>query len=299
MTTDEAFRYCIALAKSHYENFHVATWLLPKKLRLPFYTIYTYCRCSDDIADEYNGLAATPQTCAETLQKLDVWQSQLDVSFDFVTELPDDIHPVFIALRKIAAEYRLPKQPFVDLLVAFRQDQTTPQYETYHQLLDYCRYSANPVGRMVLHLVCQPTTGQCDWSDSICTALQLANFWQDVLRDKTIGRCYIPQDIAARYGIDTANLQDIPSFRAMIRELVTDARQRFQTGVPLVNSVPKEIRTDIRLFIDGGLAILNAIEKINYGVLVQRPVLSRWTKLRLFLRAICGRTILSVPLMAM
>jgi squalene synthase HpnC len=286
MTTDEALRYCITLAKSHYENFHVATWLLPKKLRLPFYVIYTYCRYSDDIADEYNGLAATPQMRVDTLKKLDAWQAQLDTCFNFAAELPDGIHPVFIALRKITAEYQLPQQPFADLLAAFRQDQTTPQYETYNQLLDYCRYSANPVGRIVLHLVCQPTAEQCYWSDSICTALQLANFWQDVQRDKAIGRCYIPHDIAARYGVDTANLHDTPPFRLVIRELVADARQRFQTGVPLVDSVPKEIRTDIRLFIDGGLAILEAIEKIDYAVLLQRPVLSRWTKLRLFIRAV-------------
>jgi squalene synthase HpnC len=282
----KALQFCTALAKSHYENFHVATMLLPKKLRLPFYVVYAYCRCSDDIADEHDASAEARQAA---LEKLDAWQEQLDVCFDFTQELPENIHLVFIALRKIAAEYQLPRQPFADLLVAFRQDQMQQHYAAMNDLLDYCRYSANPVGRIVLHLVCQPSEQQLLWSDSICTALQLANFWQDVKRDLEIGRCYIPQDIARRYNVVTENLHDSPSFRMMILELTADTRRRFQEGTPLIDSVPKSIRTDIRLFIDGGNAILDAVEKSGGNVLTRRPVLSRWTKLRLLLRAVLFR----------
>ncbi|MDR0327695.1 MAG: squalene/phytoene synthase family protein, partial [Planctomycetaceae bacterium] len=172
---------------------------------------------------------------------------------------------------------------FSDLLIAFRQDQTQQEYATFDDLLRYCRYSADPVGRIVLHLVCQPTAEQLAWSDSICTALQLANFWQDVRRDKAIGRCYIPQDVAKRFGVDLADLHDSLAFRRMMQELVADARNRFLAGRPLIESVPRILRKDISLFIRGGEAILDAIERIQFNVLEERPALSRWTKLRLLL----------------
>ena len=281
MTEAEAFAYCKRLAQSHYENFHVASFFLPKSLRQPFHIIYAYCRCSDDLADEHDG---SPESRKLALQRLDDWQRQLNQCFD-QTEPQDktqsETHPVFIALRSLLQQYTLPKEPFADLLVAFRQDQTQQCYATFDDLLHYCRYSANPVGRIVLHLVCAPTSEQLAWSDSICTGLQLANFWQDVRRDKNIGRCYIPQDVARRFGVNLADLHDSPEFRQMMQELVADARNRFHIGKPLVKSVPKMLRSDIALFIRGGLAILDAIERIQFNVLETRPALSRWTKLRL------------------
>ena len=288
MTESEAFAYCKRLAQSHYENFHVASLFLPKSLRQPFHVIYAYCRCSDDLADEHDG---TPESRTIALQRLDDWQRQLDQCFD-QTGRPSTgtiPHPVFIALRSLLRHYPLPKQPFADLLVAFRQDQTQQCYATFEELLHYCRYSADPVGRIVLHLVCTPTAEQCAWSDSICTGLQLANFWQDVRRDKEIGRCYIPQEIAQKFGIDLADLQNSPEFRRMIQELVTDARTRLDAGKPLVETVPNILRADISLFIRGGLAILDAIERIQCNVLELRPALSRWTKLRLLWGTVCGR----------
>ena len=279
MTESEAFAYCRQLAKSHYENFHVASFFLPKHLRQPFHAVYAYCRCSDDLADEHDG---TPESRQRALQKLDGWQRQLDECFKQVNPT-DGTHPVFVALRSLLRQYALPKEPFADLLVAFRQDQTKLTYGTFDELLNYCRYSANPVGHIVLHLICPPTPEQLAWSDSICTALQLANFWQDVDRDRKLGRCYIPQDVAQRYGVDTTGLSDSPEFRRMMQELVADARCRFQQGSPLVESVPKMFRSDISLFIRGGLAILEAVERIQFNVLEQRPALSRWTKLRLLL----------------
>jgi squalene synthase HpnC len=293
--TNDSFAYCTRLAKSHYENFHVAAWFLPKALRLPFYVVYAYCRCSDDIADEHHG---SPESSRLALNNLDDWEKILNVCFTFQqSELKQIITQyqehrelaqrslVFPALQQIAQQYHLPRQPFADLLKAFRQDQTKKNYQTYDELLDYCKYSANPVGAVVLHLVSEPTQEQLAWSDSICTGLQLANFWQDVLRDKKIGRCYIPQDIAKRYDVNLENLQDSASLRSLLRELVEDARRYLKNGEPLVDAVPKNVRRDIRLFIDGGLAILDAIEKKHYGVLLQRPVVSKWKKIRLLLRA--------------
>jgi len=282
MTEAEAFAYCEQLAKSHYENFHVASFFLPKTLRQPFHIVYAYCRCSDDLADEHDGL---PESRNIALQRLDDWQRQLDLCFD-LTEPADETHPVFVALRSLLRRYALPKEPFADLLIAFRQDQTQQHYATFDDLLHYCRYSANPVGRIVLHLVGKPTSEQLSWSDSICTGLQLANFWQDVLRDKVIGRCYIPQNVAEKHGVGLSDLRDSPDFRRMMQELVADARCRFEAGKPLIESVPKIIRADISLFIRGGLAVLDAIERMQFNVLEKRPALSRWAKLRLLLGAL-------------
>ena len=282
MTEAEAFAYCKRLARLHYENFHVASFFLPKSLRQAFYVVYAYCRCSDDIADEHDG---SPESRKFALQRLDSWKQQLDLCFE-QTEPHAETHPVFIALRPLLRYYALPKEPFADLLIAFRQDQKQHCYATLDDLLNYCRNSADPVGHIVLHLVCEPTPEQLIESDSICTGLQLANFWQDVRRDKDIGRCYIPQDIARKFGVDVDHLQDSPQFRRMMQELVADTRNRFHAGKPLVESVPKILRTDISLFIRGGLAILDAIERIQFNVLEKRPTFSRWTKLRLLLETI-------------
>jgi len=282
MTESEAFDYCKRLAQSHYENFHVASFFLPKSLRQPFHVVYAYCRCSDDIADEHD---SSPESRQIALQRLDNWQQQLDLCFA-QTEPQSETHPVFIALRSLLRHYALPKEPFANLLVAFRQDQTQQCYTTFHDLLNYCQNSADPVGHIVLHLVCEPTSEQLLWSDSICTGLQLANFWQDVRRDRENGRCYIPLDIAQQHGVDIADMRDSPEFRRMMQELVADARDRFHEGKPLIESVPKILRTDVALFIRGGLAVLDAIERIQFNVLDKRPVLSRWTKLRLLLTTV-------------
>ena len=282
MTESEAFTYCKRLAKSHYENFHVASFFLPKPLRQPFHIVYAYCRCSDDIADEHDG---SPESRHTAMQRLDDWQQQLEQCFNQTTP-NENTPPVFVAMRSLLRRYSLPKEPFADLLLAFRQDQTQQCYATFEDLLHYCRYSANPVGRIVLHLVCKPTAEQLLWSDSICTALQLANFWQDVRRDRAVGRCYIPQDIARKFGINSDDFHDSPEFRRMMQELVADARDRFQAGKPLIESVPSQLRSDISLFIRGGLAILNAIEQIQFNVLEVRPALSRRTKLRLLLETL-------------
>lgn len=286
VSTDGAIDYCRRLATSHYENFSVATFLLPKELRTPFCVVYAYCRWSDDLADEHDGSEPSRK---RSLELLDWWQRGLDDCFNPGITLK---HPVFIALQEIAREFRLEKKPFEDLLKAFRQDQLRQRYERMDELLDYCRFSADPVGRIVLALIYAtlgetPSNRQLAWSDSICTGLQLANFWQDVARDAAVGRSYIPHEIASQYGFknDPDSWRDAAEFRAMIRQLVSDARERLLAGEPLIRSVPKRFRVDIALFVRGGLAVLDEIEKNGYNVLQRRPVVSRWKKIRLLLRA--------------
>ena len=285
MSLDESLAYCRRLAETHYENFTVASFLLSKRLRSSFHVVYAYCRWADDLGDEIGG---SDEERKESLRLLDWWEGELDRCFE--DDKPQS-HPVYVALRKIVREFGLLKQPFVDLLFAFRQDQTRRRYETLEELLDYCRFSADPVGRIVLQLAYSasggggPSEQELRWSDSICTGLQLANHWQDIARDARIGRCYIPQEVASRFGVDCEHLSETDEFRRMMRFLVDDARSRLCLGEPLIASVPQLVRPEIALFQRGGLAILAAIEKAGSNVLRQRPVVSRWTKLRLLLGA--------------
>ncbi len=214
----QAQAYCRRLARTHYENFTVASWLLPRKLRQHFANIYAYCRWSDDLADETAG-------GAESLQLLDWWQSQLDDCYRGIAT-----HPVFVALQSTIDEFDIPIDPFRDLLIAFRQDQTQTRYETFDDLLGYCRNSANPVGRLVLYL------GRChddrrgQLADNICTALQLANFWQDVARDYDRGRIYLPQESCRRAGYDEAMFarrEFNPQFRQLLAGEVDRAESLF------------------------------------------------------------------------
>ncbi len=291
LSVEDAFAYCERLARSHYENFSVVSFLLPRKLRRPFFAVYAYCRHSDDLADE----SPTP---AIALERLHSWEQELDRCFQGEAE-----HPIFVALREIIARHRLPKEPFADLLIAFRRDQTQQRYETLDELLDYCRCSANPVGRIILHLAASaagippPDEEMLAYSDAVCTGLQLANFWQDVARDWEKGRFYIPKAICRKFGyLPKEIFPDEPesvdrfdneeAFRAMIGFLVEDARERLRFGRALVRRVPRLLRTDIALFADGGLAILEAIERIRFDVWNRRPVVSKGKKLILLLKAL-------------
>jgi squalene synthase HpnC len=271
-----AREYCRRLARSHYENFTVASWLLPAELRPHFYHIYAYCRWSDDLADETAG-------GAESLELLDWWQSQLDDCYRGMAT-----HPVFVALRPTIEEFEIPIDPFRDLLTAFRQDQNCKRYETFNQLLDYCRNSANPVGRLVLYLARCHDEQRGLSADSICTGLQLANFWQDVARDYELGRIYLPEDSCRKAGYDESMFaahQFNKEFRQLLKSEVDRAEAYLLRGTPLVALVPASIRLDVRLFIDGGLAILNAIRRIDYDVWRTRPVVGKWEKIRLLAKA--------------
>ena len=291
--------YCERLARTHYENFSVATWFLPKRLRPHFYSIYAYCRISDDLGDE----VGDPQ---QALELLDIWEQELDSSYESLhNSVPlsgakDPLafssprHPVFIALRETVRECDIPKQPFADLLKAFRQDQTITRYQTFDDLRDYCRYSADPVGRLVLYACGYRDEERQRLSDCTCTALQLANFWQDVAVDYAKGRIYLPVESLRRFGVtedDIASRRFTLAFRELMRFEVSRAREWFERGLPLAKMVDRDLAIDIELFTRGGQEILNAIERQDFDVLRSRPAISKGRKFWLVLRAAAGKLI--------
>src|SRR5579864_2350971 len=276
----ESRAYCAHLARTHYENFSVATWFLPKRLRQDFYNIYAYCRISDDLGDEV-GDAAT------SLALLDEWQRDLDACYEGSPK-----HPVFVALAETVGYYDIPKHEFSDLLIAFRQDQTVTRFETFDDVLAYCRYSANPVGHLVLYLCGYRDRERQQLSDYTCTALQLANFWQDVSVDYEKGRIYLPLESLRKFQVTESDLtanRNTSSFCEMMRFEVARAREWFERGLPLVSKVDKELAIDLELFTRGGQEILNAIEKQGYAVLGRRPSISKSRKLALVARAALGK----------
>lgn len=264
-----ARRYCARLARSHYENFTVASALLPRRLLRHFHAVYAYCRWADDLADEVGG-------GSRALQLLRWWRGELLLCYEGQPR-----HPVMIALKETIRRFAIPSTPFLDLLFAFEQDQMVKRYQTHEQLLGYCRNSANPVGRLVLYLCESFTEENAVLSDHVCTALQLANFWQDVARDFAIGRVYLPQEDRRRFGYTEADLQNrrtTPAFRELLRYEVEQTRDLFYRGWPLLDRIDAEIRPDIELFIRGGLGILKKIEKVNFDVWSRRPELAKWEK---------------------
>lgn len=271
--------FCRAIATRHYENFTVATRLVPARLRQDLANVYAFARWSDDLADE----AADP---AAATRDLAAWRQELE---DCFAGRPR--HPIFVALRDTISRARLDIEPFARLLTAFERDQTTTRYETRADLLDYCRHSADPVGRIVLALEGCREEALVSRSDSICTGLQLVNFWQDIRRDRLAGRVYLPREDMRRHGVDETML-DRPracsELVALVRDEVAWARDCFAAGAPLVASAPAVLRPAIRMFLDGGLSLATAIERSAYDTLVRRPTVGRWTKLRLAARAWWG-----------
>jgi squalene synthase HpnC len=276
----EARSYCSRLARTHYENFTVASLLLPRRLLQHFHNVYAYCRWADDLADEAGG-------GTQALALLRWWKAQLIRCYQ-----GEPSHPVMIALQDTIQRFRIPNGPFLDLLFAFEQDQLVKRYQTYEQLLGYCRFSANPVGRLVLYLCEVHDDDNAALSDYICTALQLANFWQDVARDSAIDRAYLPEEDRRHFGYSDADLERrrfTPSFIELMRFEVERTRDLFYRGMPLVEKMSPELRIDIELFIQGGLAILSKIERAGYNVWQTRPVLSKWDKARLLAGALARR----------
>jgi len=279
-TLDEARAWCKQLAESHYENFHVASWFLPRDLRPHFYSIYAYCRVSDDLGDEVGD-------SAQALALLDLWGRELDACYEGRAR-----HPVFVALAETIRECFIPKEPFADLLVAFRQDQVVTRYQTIEDVLAYCRYSANPVGRLVLYACGEAIEENLRLSDFTCTALQLANFWQDVREDYRRGRIYIPKNDMEVFRVSEEQIAEsvaTPEFRGLMRCEVDHARSLFEQGLPLIGKVHRELALDLDLFSRGGLEILRAIERQGYDVLSSRPAISKRRKLALMLRAVSGK----------
>jgi squalene synthase HpnC len=281
-TLTEAREYCARLARTHYENFSVATWFLPRRLRQHFYNVYAYCRISDDLGDEVGDSAAA-------LELLDQWQAELDACYEGTPR-----HPVFVALHETVRQFDIPRQEFSDLLIAFRQDQAVTRFETFADVLGYCRYSANPVGHLVLYLCGYRDPERQQLSDFTCTALQLANFGQDVSVDYGKGRIYLPLEDLRRFGAaeeDIAQKRNTSSFCSMMKFEVERAHDWFRKGLPLIGKVDRELAIDLELFSRGGQEILRAIERQGYAVLGNRPTISKPRKLALVARAAMSKVL--------
>jgi len=264
--------FCRAVAARHYENFTVATRLVPPRLRQHLANVYAFARWADDLGDESAGPA-------EATAALASWREQLDECFAGRPR-----HPVFVALAETIRHTGLDRQPFADLIDAFEQDQRQTRYRTRAELLDYCRRSADPVGRIVLALEHCRDPRLVAMSDSICTGLQLVNFWQDVRRDRLAGRVYLPQDDMQRHGVDESLLDEVPAghaVRALVADEVAWARRCFAAGEGLAAAAPPVLRPAIMMFLGGGRAVADAIERAGYDTLSRRPTVGRWTKARL------------------
>ena len=285
-TPETAENYTRWLTTHHYENFNVVSWLLPKELHQHFYNVYAYCRWADDLGDEI------PDT-QRALELLDWWEQELNACYD-----GSPSHPVFIALRETVVAKEIPKQPFADLLRAFRQDQIVKRYPTWDAVLNYCVYSANPVGRLVLYLCGYRNEQRQKLSDATCTALQLANFWQDVARDLEKGRIYIPLDIAAAHGVREADIverQFNDHYVNLMKDLIARTRLLFAQGMPLAAMVDSRLSIDLEMFSRGGLAVLDAIAAAGYDTLHNRPSIGKGKQVRLLGRALVTHLVAKDP----
>jgi squalene synthase HpnC len=278
--SDEALQYTRWLATHHYENFQVVSFLLPKRLHQDFYNVYSFCRWADDLGDEIGDTQ-------ESLKLLAWWRGELQAMYRGEAR-----HPVFVALRDTAARHQLRIEPFDDLITAFEQDQTVTRYRDFAQLFEYCRFSANPVGRLVLGLCGYRDSERYELSDATCTALQLANFWQDVIVDLQKDRVYLPLDVLGRHGYPVEDLfarRFDARFAGAMREAVDVARELFFKGLPLAGRVDRRLAIDLELFSRGGLKVLEKIEQQGYDVLRARPAISKTERVGLLLAAVTRR----------
>jgi squalene synthase HpnC len=279
-TREESLAYTRWLATHHYENFHVVSFLLPKRLHQDFYNVYAFCRWADDLADEIGDTK-------ESLRLLAWWRTELQAMYE-----GQPSHPVFIALMDTAARHYLLQETFDDLIKAFEQDQVVTRYRDFEELFQYCRYSANPVGRLVLGLCGYRDAARQELSDATCTALQLANFWQDVIVDLDKDRVYLPLEILEKHGYPVEDLFERRfdhRFRAVMIESIGVARDLFLQGLPLAGQVDRRLAIDLELFSRGGLKILEKIEQQDYNVLESRPSISKVERVGLLLGAITRR----------
>ena len=271
---EQGREYTRWLATHHYENFHVVSFLLPKRLHQDFYNVYAYCRWADDLGDE----TGNPE---ESLRLLAWWRGELDAMY-----AGKATHPVFAALRPTVERHGIPRDPFANLIEAFVQDQTVTRYRNWDELFAYCKNSANPVGRLVLYLCGYSDERRQYLSDATCTGLQLANFWQDVTVDQQKDRVYIPLEVMERHGYSVEDLfarRFTPAFREVMRETVEMARSLFIEGLPLIETVNRRLSLDLDLFSRGGLRVLDKIAQQDYNVLASRPKISKVERVGLLL----------------
>ncbi|MEK6683612.1 MAG: squalene synthase HpnC [Nitrospirota bacterium] len=279
-TLDEAFEYCDRLAATHYENFPVGSRFIPKKLRPYVHSIYAFARIADDFADEPDTLDSLRFALLEN------WEGQL---LQCIWRTPQ--HPVFIALKETIHKFDLPVTLFQDLLTAFKMDVTTKRHDRFEDLLTYCRYSANPVGRLVLLLFGYRDPGLHALSDSICSALQLTNFWQDVVIDQR-DRIYLPLEDMAKFRYREEDLKEHrcnEAFRNLMRHEITQTRELFHRGLPLCDKVGRDLRFELHLIWNGGMTLLDRIENVDYDVFVHRPTLGLKDKISILTKAAIAR----------
>ena len=283
-SVDRAYEYCERLARSHYENFPVGSALIPKRLRKHFFSIYAFARIADDFADEDYGQGYGEN---ERLDLLNEWRRMLMESL-----VGRARHPVFVALARTASEFDLPAVLFEDLLSAFAQDVTVRRYESFDQVLDYCRRSANPIGRLILLLFGYRDEQRHQWSDDICTALQLTNHWQDVGVDLEKDRIYLPQDDLSRFELSADDLMRRDAsdrFKQLMKSEVERAQAMFARGKPLCTSVSGRLGLELRSVWLGGMRILDRVEMNGWDVFADRPVITSTDKLKILLVAVNKR----------
>ena len=270
---EESFEFCERVAKTHYENFPVASFFIPGDKRRYVWSVYAFARVADDFADEGG---SRPE---KRLEQLDRWEEYLYECYEGRAS-----HPIFIALTETVRRFGIPQAPLCDLLAAFRMDVTRTRFETFDDLLSYCQRSANPVGQLVLHIFGSATGRLIGLSDHICTALQLTNFWQDTVVDWLKGRLYIPLEDMTRFGYTEQDMESRlvdERFRKLMAFEVHRTRQLFEEGRPLLRETVSGLRFELELVWRGGMRILDKIEALNYDVLHTRPTVSLWDKVSL------------------
>lgn len=288
MDLDAAYAECLRDAREHYENFPVASALLPSRMRPHVAAVYAFARAADDFADEGSWSAEQRRAL------IDSWRSRLHASMSSsdqrppLTGEPPHTAAIFVALRHSIASLNLPVGLFEDLLTAFEQDVRVTRYETWDDLLDYCRLSAHPVGRLVLRIASHESPQLDRWSDAVCAALQLTNFWQDFERDLSHGRLYVPAAIQRLHGASETQLRDgFPSvWRATIEDVVRRTRAMFEEGASLSSMLRGRLAYEVRATWLGGMRILDKIEDAGFDVRSERPALgvrdAAWVATRLF-----------------
>jgi squalene synthase HpnC len=273
----EAREYTRWLATHHYENFHVVSLLLPKQLHQDFYNVYAFCRWADDLGDEIGD----PR---ESLRLLAWWREELQSMYG-----GHGTHPVFVALKTTVERHHIPIEPFDRLIQAFEQDQTVTRYQSFDDVFAYCVNSANPVGHLVLYLCGYRDRERQDLSDRTCTALQLANFWQDITIDLEKNRIYLPLELLTKHGYTEKELFALNfnrQFELAMREAVCVAEDLFCRGLPLINKVQRRLALDLELFSRGGMKILEKIKAQNYNVLDRRPYISKAERVGMFIKCL-------------
>ena len=281
---DEAFAHCEKITKNHYENFPVAPFLIPKEKRKYVYAVYSFARYADDIAD------SAILTSEEKLTKLNFLEEELNrVLNNELQNLHEETKFIFRALYKTLEDLNIPSAELKNLLKAFKQDSVKDKYETFEELLEYSKYSANPVGHLVLYIFGYSDKKLFELSDYICTGLQLVNFWQDVARDLEIKRVYIPKEILQKYNYSYELLNDKlenENYITIIKELITKTKELYKKGEALPNLVSGRLKYELKATYYGGMTVINKIEQLNYRTLSTRPVVTGFDKFKVLLKTI-------------